>query len=104
MKIQYTILQLKDMRETAYGFMRWDFAKTRNFSFDDYSIIYSGSIDSQSIPEALEDLFEKFNTNRPADFKGHSLSVSDIIVIKNDVSTKVFYCDSFGWKDITSLI
>ena len=43
-----------------------------------------------------EDIYMKFNLNRPDDFKGHSLSVSDIVKIDG----KYFYCDSFGFKEI----
>ena len=104
MKFHYTILQLKNLHETGYGFMGWKFAQAHNFSFDDYSVIYSGSIDSQSIPEALESLFEEFNINHPADFKGHSLSVSDLVTIKSDGPTRIYYCDNFGWTDVTCFI
>ena len=44
----------------------------------------------------LNDLFEMFNINRPDDFKGWSLSVSDIIQL-ND---KLYFCDTFGWKEL----
>ena len=45
----------------------------------------------------LNYLFERFNINRPAEFKGRSLSVSDIVKIDN----KYFYCQPIGWKEIT---
>ena len=45
---------------------------------------------------SLEDIFYIFNMNRPEDFKGHSLSVSDIV----DVDGESYYCDRFGWKVI----
>lgn len=41
----------------------------------------------------LEDIFRKFNIGRPKDFKGHSLSVSDIVELDGDK----YYCDSFGF-------
>ena len=45
---------------------------------------------------SLEKLFFMFNNNHPKDFKGHSLSVSDIIEINNEL----YFCDSFGWEKI----
>jgi len=45
----------------------------------------------------LEEVFKKFNINRPDNFKGHSLSVSDIIILDND---RIWYCDSFGFKEM----
>ena len=41
------------------------------------------------------------NINRPSDFTGHSLSVSDIVEIVRKDETKYYYCDDFGWTDIT---
>ena len=49
-----------------------------------------------TIGEQLEALYTKFNMERPADFKGHSLSVSDVVVIKD----KPYYVDSFGFKEL----
>ncbi len=45
---------------------------------------------------SLEDLFYIFNMQRPEDFKGHSLSVSDVV----DIDGHTFYCDMIGWKVI----
>lgn len=46
--------------------------------------------------DKLEEIFEKFNINRPEDFQGHSLSVGDIVSIDD----KLYICCNFGWKDI----
>jgi hypothetical protein len=97
---KYLIYQLKDMRECAYGFMKWDFAATHGFDLYDYEVVYEGELLAPVSNElsALENLFEIFNMNHPSDFKGHSLSVSDVVCI-ND---RYFYCDSFGWTEITT--
>lgn len=44
----------------------------------------------------LEDLYYTFNMEHPEDFRGHSLSVSDVVQLGN----RFFYCDSFGWREI----
>lgn len=63
-----------------------------NFGYD---VVYNNdwNIPTDEI-EALEELFYVFNMEHPTDFKGHSLSVSDIVKI-ND---KYYYCNSCGWK------
>ena len=51
----------------------------------------------------LEDIFVLLNTTRPEGFKGHSLSVSDIVVLKATDTGKesAFYVDSFGFKNLS---
>ena len=47
----------------------------------------------------LETLFRRFNVSRPFDFHGHSLSVSDIVVLSGGVNG-TYYCDIFGWTEV----
>ena len=104
--MKYEIYQLKDSRNCYYGFMGWDFAKKHDFSMDDYRQVYSGTIIEDDNYKALNRLFEIFNIGHPADFCGHSMSVSDIIVLRNTEKSnvKVYYCDSFGFEDITAMV
>lgn len=51
-----------------------------------------------------ESLFEKFNIDLPEDFRGHSLSVSDVIVLENNGENKAYYCDSIGFKEIENFL
>lgn len=96
--INCTIYQLEDLRATAYGFMNWNFAKSHNFSISDYKEVYSAELEEgETDTDTLENLFVIFNTDHPDDYTGHSLSVSDVVKIKN----RYYYCDSFGWEDIT---
>ena len=53
---------------------------------------------------SLEDIFRTFNLDRPADFTGHSLSVSDIVVLNRGGDTKAYYCDSAGFVDVPSFL
>ena len=96
----YTIMQLKEMRDTDYGFMSWDFAKEHGFDFDDYEFIYAGEVAGTSPEYALEKLFYTFNMDHPKDFRGHSLSMSDIVVLGG----RTYYCDRFGWTDVSDYI
>lgn len=57
-----------------------------------YSCAYYG--------ETLDDIYERFNINRPLNFRGHSLSVSDIIIITKKGKTTIYYVDSFGFAEV----
>lgn len=67
---------------------------------DDYEIVYEGEIDEFKGNATLEALFAQFNTDYPADFTGHSLSVSDVIVISVDGKDTAYFCDSFGFAEM----
>ena len=66
-----------------------------NFKERGYKQIYSACLKSEE-EQILEDLYYIFNVNHPKDYKGRSLSVSDIV----KVDEQYYYCDSFGWKRI----
>ena len=106
--MKYTMYQIANMKDSRYGFMRWDFAKKHGFNINDYVSTYDSSIDETDRYVALEKLFTIFNVHRPENFTGHSLSVSDIVELDNcfstedgEYKTRYFYCDSFGWQEIT---
>lgn len=89
---QFKIYQLGDC-ETKYAFLSWKTAAT-DFRFSDYEYVYGGYSDS------LEDIYARFNMFHPSDFKGHSLSVSDVVMFGD----QYYYCDSIGWENITDVI
>lgn len=70
-----------------------------NYFADEYNKVYEGTTENnkeKTDEEILEILFEIFNVTRPSDFKGHSLSVGDIVVLDK----QAYICDSFGWNKI----
>ncbi len=67
---------------------------------DDYELVYEGLVGEFRGNATLEGIFTQFNTNQPADFTGHSLSVSDVIVISVDDKDTAYYCDSFGFTEM----
>ncbi len=67
---------------------------------EDYGLVYEGEIDDFKGNATLEAIFTQFNTAYPADFSGHSLSVSDVIVISADGKESAYYCDSFGFVEM----
>ena len=65
--------------------------------YNEYQKVYEGEIEGgNSEYFILEDLFSIFNVNHPEDFKGHSLSVSDVV----ELDGKLWYCDSYCWHKI----
>lgn len=67
---------------------------------DDYELVYEGLVGEFRGNATLEGIFTQFNTNQPADFSGHSLSVSDVIVISMDDKDTAYYCDSLGFTEM----
>lgn len=67
---------------------------------EDYELVYEGEIADFKGNATLEAIFTQFNTAHPADFSGHSLSVSDVIVISADSKESAYYCDSFGFVEM----
>lgn len=92
------IWQLASTKDISYAWMKWSFAKNA-FNPDDYEKIYECTRENID----LNLLYQEFNTNHPADFKGHSLSVSDIISIKTGENEKIYYIDSIGFKEISDI-
>ena len=78
-----------------YTFMPFDFAMKHNWSMADYVPVWRGTITSETVNGALEELFRIFNVDRPAEYCGRSLSVSDVVLLDK----KPYYCDSFGWSE-----
>ena len=92
----YSIFQLPV--EHGNAFMNHSFAQTHGgIHFSDYKTVYTGEIDGNDPNEILEKLYVMFNLNHPADYRGRSLSVSDLVALED---TGTYFCDSFGWKQI----
>lgn len=99
----YGIYQLKKSEERTYQFM--GMREASNFGFEihgeDYELIYS---DRLGMEDTLNFLYEKFNINHPQDFTGHSLSVSDVVVMRKNGENKAYYVDSFGFTELPEFI
>lgn len=67
---------------------------------DDYELVYEGEVGEFRGKATLEALYTQFNTDHPEDFRGHSLSVSDVIVISVDGKDTAYFCDSFGFTEM----
>lgn len=105
MKYEYKIYHITNTHDTIYSWMRWDELTQKEFSMDDYHFVYSGEIEFENDTHScLNELFRKFNLYHPLDYKSHSMSVSDVVSLMENGSWKWYYCDSWGWKDITDIV
>ena len=99
----YAILQMNDSVE-GMQFMRYDFLQSQGFNpeINFYDTVYAGPLNTQSqdIDLILDNLFMRFNVERPEDFTGHSLSVSDVIALQRQNEVKYYYVDSVGFKEL----
>ena len=95
-----TILQLKNDKESrSFLFMPFEFVENNpNFGLARYNEIYKSEIVTahDETEDVLDDIYSDFNMRRPKDFKGHSLSTSDMVKMDG----RYFYCDSYGWTEV----
>ena len=88
-------------------FMNLDWLQSHNLAVDrnNYDLIYTAPLHgSGSAMEQLETLYEQFNLQKPVDFHSPSLSVSDIVAIKQDGKVSCLYCDSVGFTEIPGFL
>ena len=88
-------------------FMNLDWLQSHNLAVDrsNYDLIYTAPLNgSGSTMEQLETLYEQFNLKKPVDFHSPSLSVSDIVAIKQDGKVSCHYCDSVGFTEIPGFL
>ena len=100
---RFAIYQMDTGGEHTYQFMGFESAQKLGYSIDgkDYRMVYAAP---WTPTITLDDIFERFNINRPNDFHGHSLSVSDVIVINRTAETKAYYVDSFGFEELPNFV
>ena len=88
-------------------FMNLGWLQSHNLAVDrsNYDLIYTAPLNgSGSTMEQLETLYEQFNLKKPVDFHSPSLSVSDIVAIKQDGKVSCHYCDSVGFTEIPGFL
>ena len=96
----FAIYQIKGGPETRdYRFEAYESLQEAGLAVDrqNYDLIYTAPLDGKT---TLEDIYRTFNLDRPADFTGHSLSVSDVVVLNRSGKEEAHYCDSFGFTPV----
>ena len=100
----FGIYQLKDgdgMRD--YRFEPYDRLQAAGLSVEatNYNLVYTAELTPGT---SLEDIYTRFDTDHPEDFKGHSLSVSDIVVLHQNGENTAHYVDRIGYRDVPEFL
>ena len=94
------IYQLRRDVMPELGFVELDRLKSQPKK-ENYEAVYAHGIRiSEDVAQTLENLYYIFNQALPEAFKGHSLSVSDIVALKRDGVVSYYYCDSVGFREL----
>ena len=91
----------------AYRFMNYDYLQSKGVTPErgGYGAIYTGGLaDYGDNKSNLDMIYQRFNVDHPADFKGHSLSVSDIVALKKDGVVSCHYVDSIGFRELPNFL
>ena len=100
----FGIYQIRDdSAGTAYAFRNMNFIESHDLQVrkEDYKLVYVGELQGNV---SLEDIFERFNIHRPEDFRGHSLSVSDIVVLNNGEKVTAHFVDSISFQELDNFL
>ena len=91
----------------AYRFMNYDYLQSKGVTPErgGYDAIYTGGLaDYGNARTNLDMIYQRFNVDHPADFKGHSLSVSDIVALKQNGVVSCHYVDSIGFRELPNFL
>ena len=100
----FSIYQLKGGNETLdYRFEPLDSIHRNGLSVkpENYELVYEAPLTAK---DDLESIYTRFNVDRPADFTGHSLSVSDIVVLHQGGKDTAHYCDRAGFSEVPEFL
>ena len=100
----FSIYQLRNEDSTRdYRFEPYDRLLAAGLTVDkaNYTEVYAAPLTAGT---TLEDIYRTFNVDHPADFKGHSLSVSDVVVLHQNGQDTAHYCDSMGFQQVPEFL
>ena len=100
----FSIYQLRNEDSTrVYRFEPYDRLQAAGLTVDkaNYTEVYAAPLTAGT---TLEDIYRTFNVDYPADFKGHSLSVSDVVVLHQNGQNTAHYCDSVGFQQVPEFL
>ena len=103
-KDTFSIYQIKGGDETRdFRFEPYDRLQAAGNVVDraNYELVYSAPLAPET---SLEDIYTRFNIDHPKDFKGHSLSVSDVVVLHQDGQDAAHYVDSAGFRQVPEFL
>ena len=104
----FAIYQLRNNDDTVQlHYMNSEYLEKKGLSIqkENYAAVYAGDLDRRGdTQDKLNELYETFNIRRPEDFRGHSLSVSDIVALKQNGVVSCHYVDSWGFKELPGFL
>lgn len=101
----YQVKHTDELRDIRYEGMDWLRSIGQAVKRENYDLIYTAPLEPCKSPQAaVEQLYHQFNNDYPADYHHPSMSVSDIVAIKQDGKVSCHYCDSSGFTQISGFL
>lgn len=106
----FAIYQLKHTQETRdlrFASMSQALMIEKKIDREKYELLYIGDLpgkEGQQPGEVLEEIYARFNFMKPEFFTGHSLSMSDIVGLKQSGSVSFYYVDTFGFREVKNFL
>ena len=101
----YQVKHTDELRDIRYEGMDWLRSIGQEVKRENYDLVYTAPLEPCNSPQAaVEQLYNQFNNDHPADYHHPSMSVSDIVAIKQDGKVSCHYCDSVGFTQIPGFL
>ena len=101
----YQVKHTDELRDIRYEGMDWLRSIGQEVKRENYDLVYTAPLEPCNSPQAaVEQLYNQFNNNHPTDYHHPSMSVSDIVAIKQDGKVSCHYCDSVGFTQIPGFL
>ena len=101
----YQVKHTDELRDIRYEGMEWIRSIGQAVKRENYDLVYTAPLEPCKSPQAaVEQLYNQFNNDHPADYHHPSMSVSDIVAIKQDGKVSCHYCDSLGFTQIPGFL
>ena len=101
----YQVKHTDELRDIRYEGMDWLQSIGQVVKRENYDLVYTAPLEPCNSPQAaVEQLYNQFNNDHPADYHHPSMSVSDIVAIKQDGKVSCHYCDSSGFTQISGFL
>ena len=101
----YQVKHTDELRDIRYEGLEWLKSIGQTVQRDNYELVYTAPLLPSDLKgDTAEQLFYRFNNEHPADYHHPSMSVSDIVAIKQDGKVSCHYCDSFGFEQVPGFL
>lgn len=101
----YQVKRTDELRDIRYEGLEWLKSIGQTVQLENYELVYTAPLQAGDLKgDTAEQLFYHFNNEHPADYRHPSMSVSDIVAIKQNGRVSCHYCDSFGFEQIPGFL